>query len=74
MITKTANFKTVSHVIGIILLWTSIIYFAYGASGDSYTHFATVTAIPFAVCTVITFVGRYIKMCWRKVIEWMDKY
>jgi len=69
MVIKSANLKTISHVIGIVFLWTSIIYFIYGASGDRYTHFATVTALPFAFCTVITFVGRYIKMYWRKMIE-----
>jgi len=69
MVIKQANYKIISHVIGIMLLWISIVYFTYAASGDRYTHFATVTALPFAFCTVITFVGRYIRNYWKELTK-----
>jgi|SRR6185312_13181381 len=55
------KFKNISQIIGLCLLWLSIIYFTYDTSKDTYTHIALLTAIPFTVCTIITFIGQLLK-------------
>jgi hypothetical protein len=39
------KFKNVSQIIGLCLLWLSIIYFTYDTIKDSYTQIALLTAI-----------------------------
>ncbi|MFT3701521.1 MAG: hypothetical protein QM802_04090 [Agriterribacter sp.] len=66
---KKQIFKTIAQVAGLALLWLSVIYFMYDSSKDSYTHIATFTCIPFAICTIITFAGRPITSFYNWVLE-----
>ncbi|MBN8790103.1 MAG: hypothetical protein J0I84_23720 [Terrimonas sp.] len=67
---RRQNLKDVFQVVGLILFWLSIIYFTYDTTKDSYTHIALVTAIPFSICTIITFLGQLLK----KFYDWiLDK-
>ena len=53
--------KNVSQVIGLCLLWLSVLYFTYDASKDSYKHIALWSTLPFVICTIMTFCGPAIK-------------
>ena len=55
------KFKNISHIIGLCLLWLSIIYFTCDTTKDNYTHIALLTAVPFAICTIITLFGQLLK-------------
>jgi len=61
MLKKTARYKILLHFLGLLFLWISIVYFIYSNRNDDYVHFLTITAIPFVVCTVLTFIPPYIK-------------
>ncbi len=69
LLQKKQRLKNVSQIIGLCLLWLSIIYFTYDTSKDSYIHIALLTAIPFAICTIITFLGQLIKRFYHWVID-----
>jgi hypothetical protein len=61
ILNKRQEVKIAFQITGLLLLWTSILYFTYTSSEDHYTHFAALTCIPFAICTIITFAGQSIK-------------
>ncbi|MBX3256162.1 MAG: hypothetical protein KF862_18640 [Chitinophagaceae bacterium] len=61
--------RNISHIIGLCMLWLSIIYFTYDAGRDSYMHIALLTAIPFAICTIITFAGQLLKKLYNRIID-----
>ena len=63
------NLKNIFQIIGLILLWLSIVYFTYDTTKDLYTHIALVTAIPFAICTIITFLGQSLKRFYDWVLD-----
>ena len=52
---RKQKIKNLFHLVGISLLWLSIIYFIYDTTKDSYIYFGLITSIPFAVGTLITF-------------------
>jgi len=63
--------KLSCQIIGLILLWLSIIYFTWTINRDYDVHFSTITGLPFCICTLITFAGQPIK----KVDRWVrDNY
>jgi hypothetical protein len=66
---KTARFKVITHITGLFFLWLSIVYFVYSSRDDYSFHFATLTAFPFAWCTIITFLGTYL----QKFYDWLIK-
>jgi hypothetical protein len=63
------KFKNISQIIGLCLLWLGVIYFTYDTNKDSYTHIALLTAIPFAICTIITFTGQILKKLYNRIID-----
>lgn len=63
------NLKDIFQILGLISFWLSIVYFTYDTTKDSYTHIALVTTIPFAICTIITFLGQMIKEVYNKIID-----
>ena len=63
------KFKNISQIIGHCLLWLSIVYFTYDTNKDTYTYIALLTAIPFAICTIITFAGQLVKRLYSKIID-----
>ncbi|RXK61957.1 hypothetical protein ESA94_02790 [Lacibacter luteus] len=63
------NLKNVFQIVGLILFWLSIAYFIYDTTKDSYTHIALVTVIPFAVCTIITFLGQSVRRLYNRIID-----
>jgi len=67
ILNKIQNIKILSQIVGIILLWLGLAYFIYDANKDSYIYFSTITCIPFAICTIITFAGLAI----RRVYNWI---
>ena len=67
--------KLSCQIIGLILLWLSIIYFTWTISRDYNVHFATITALPFCICTVATIAGQPIGQTIKKVGQWArDNY
>ncbi|MCH5715121.1 hypothetical protein [Niabella hibiscisoli] len=63
------NRKLLFHISGLCLLWLSVIYFGYDAANDSYVHIAWVTVVPFFICTILTFTGKYLK----KAYHWLGE-
>jgi hypothetical protein len=61
--------QNVAQIIGLSLLWLSVVYFTYDTTKDAYTHIALVTAIPFVICTIITFVGQLLKRLYNWIID-----
>ena len=61
--------KNIAQIIGISLLWLSIVYFTYDTTKDRYTHIALVTVIPFLICTIITFLGQSLKKLYRWIVD-----
>lgn len=66
---RRQELKDIFQIVGLILLWLSIVYFTYDTTKDSYTHIALVTAIPFAICTIITFLGQSIKKFYNWLLD-----
>jgi hypothetical protein len=60
IVKKEARFKVIGHIIGLFFLWAGILYFVYSARDRHYV-FITFSVLPFVVCTILTFAGRYIK-------------
>jgi hypothetical protein len=70
---KTTKFSC--QIIGLVLLWLSIVYFTWTINHDDYVHFATITALPFCICTIITFAGQPIGQTAKKISRWArDNY
>lgn len=61
--------KCILQIVSISLLWIGIIYFHYDTTRNHTIHIASITAIPFAVCTVITFIGRPLKKLYNWIRE-----
>jgi hypothetical protein len=66
---KRPNLKLATHVIGILVLWIGVLYFTYNLTHERYVHFATFTVIPFAICTMLTFTGSYLRTFYNWVID-----
>jgi hypothetical protein len=62
IVLSIARFKVIAHIIGLFFLWAGILYFVYSARDRHYV-FITFSVLPFVVCTILTFAGRYIKRC-----------
>jgi len=69
ILNKGQHFKSTFQIAGLLLLWLSVIYFIHDAAKDTYIYFAAITCVPFAICTIITFVGQPI----RKFYNWVLK-
>ena len=61
--------KLLGQIAGLTLLWLSIIYFTWTLERDSDVHFATITAFPFCICTIATFVGQPIQKTVKKIYQ-----
>ena len=57
------------QIFGLILLWLSILYFIWTIGQDTNVNFATITATPFCICTLLAFVGQPIKTAYRWVVD-----
>jgi hypothetical protein len=67
--------KLLTQIIGLCLLWLSILYFVWTLRRDSYVHFAAITALPFCICTIATFLGRPIQKAGMEFKRWVvDNY
>lgn len=62
--------KNPTQIIGLSLFWISIIYFIYDTIKDSYTHISLLTAVPFTICTLITFPGKQ----FRRFYDWIINF
>ena len=69
ILNKRYKLKVGFQIIGLILFWTSILYFTYNTTKNNYIHFATVTVVPFAICTIITFVGQPVKRFYKWILD-----
>lgn len=54
------------YVIGLFLLWTSVLAYAWSIRHDNYAHLAVVTCAPFAVFTVWSLFGTRIRSRMRR--------
>ena len=61
--------KNIFQIPGLCLLWMSIVYFIYDTSRDTYIHFVLITAVPFAICTMVTFLRKPIKKLYNHIID-----
>jgi hypothetical protein len=61
ILNKRQEFKVIFHKIGLILFWLSIMYFNYSIEKSQNIYFATITCIPFFICSLIALVGLYTK-------------
>ena len=61
------NRKITTHIAGLIFLWITIIIFTLHNAEDGAVYFATITALPFAICTLIPFIGETIKNLYKKL-------
>jgi hypothetical protein len=59
------------NIVGLCLLWISVIISAYAIREDRGSFFATVTCIPFAFCTIRAMLGRHIQRLCRNLWEKM---
>jgi hypothetical protein len=57
------------HILGLFLLWSSLLIFAYAIRNDDYSYLAFVTCIPFFYFTIRTLAGRYIQKMWHRVLD-----
>lgn len=69
LFTKKKPIKSISQIAGHTLLWLSIFYFAYDTTNDNYLHLLSISCLPFAICTLITFVGHPIKRFYEWIID-----
>lgn len=53
--------KLVFHISGLCMLWLGLIYLGYDAVNNSRIQVAWLTAVPFFICTILTFTGKYLK-------------
>jgi hypothetical protein len=64
---KNKLYKTIFHLLGIIFLWASIIFYIDFVNKEEGAAFLTVTALPFTICTIKIFLGKSIK----KFFDWL---
>ncbi len=57
------------QISGLVALWLSIFYFLQGIGHELNIHFAGFTALPFAICTVITFFSYNVKRAYDRIID-----
>lgn len=57
------------QISGLVVLWLSIFYFLQGIGHELNVHFAGITTLPFAICTVITFFGYGVKRVYDRIID-----
>lgn len=69
ILSKENKPKAIAHLVGIGLLWLSLLYFTYGMDEGPSVHFATLTAIPFLICTLIAFAGRPLGKFYKWIID-----
>jgi peptidoglycan/LPS O-acetylase OafA/YrhL len=68
ILNKKQKLKNIFQVIGLCLLWLSIVYFINDTTKDAYIHLALITVIPFAICTIISLIGHHIS----RLYNWID--
>lgn len=57
------------HLFSLFLLWLSIIYSSVNINNETNIHFSTFTAIPFLLCTIITFAAKPIIRFYRWALD-----
>lgn len=57
------------HVPGLLLLWASVLVYAYGICNDRYAHLAVVSCLPLLYVTIRTFAGGHIQKLWSRALE-----
>jgi hypothetical protein len=57
------------YIGGLVLLWVCIVVFNISTRGDSYTIMLGLSVIPFAVCSIIAFLGPVIKKSYQWLLE-----
>lgn len=61
--------KKILHVLGLILLWLSLIYLVFQSGNDRYVAIVWISVTPFAVCTVLTFFGDLFRKIYNRIID-----
>ncbi|PVD53927.1 hypothetical protein DC498_00590 [Terrimonas sp.] len=69
ILNRNKKLKNGFQIVGLCLLWLSIVYFIYDITKDHYTHIALITVVPFATCTIITFAGKLLMKIYRKILD-----
>lgn len=55
------NRKLIFHLSGLCMFWLSFVYLGYDAVNNSRIQVGWLTAVPFFICTILTFTGKYLK-------------
>lgn len=69
ILSKRSEIKLTFQITGLILFWISILYFNHYIDEGYSIGFATITGLPFIVCTIITFVGQPLKRFYNWVLD-----
>ncbi len=56
-----------TYILGLCLLWASVITYAYGIRNDNYAHLAILSCLPIVYCTVRSLLGGHIRLLWQKI-------
>jgi hypothetical protein len=64
------NRKMAFHLSGLCMFWLSFAYLGYDAANNSRIQVAWFTAIPFFICTILTFTGKYLK----RAYHWLGEH
>jgi hypothetical protein len=59
------------HIISILVLWASILIFAYAIRKDDYAYMAGITCVPFLVLSLWSLIGQRIRK-WIRNKEWPE--
>ncbi len=66
---KRKNLKVLFHIVGLLLLWTSIFCLKYFTLKDSNTQLVMITCLPFLICSIIFFAGQAIKRFYNWILD-----
>lgn len=60
-LSKHAKMIRLVHIVGLLLLWLSLLFFGYNTVVNRGYSLVLLTVIPFLACTVVTFTGEHLK-------------
>jgi hypothetical protein len=66
---RRQGLKNMFQVAGVFFLWLGLIYFICDTTSNTSIHIASITAIPFAICTIITLLGIHLRRFYYWVVD-----
>ena len=66
---RKRTIRVLTHIFGVVFLWLSIAYYTYGIRIEDNVHLATITCVPFLICTLIVFLGRPLQKLYYWVLD-----